>query len=103
MRFKSDAVDGFQIFAVAGTNVVSFGTSANRAARKGLLGDDPAWWSVVSRLTVVLPANAGMIPTTRVAGARHVIIPADAGMITCGSRQQPLRTAQRLLLNLRHF
>ena len=32
MRFKSDAVGGLQVFAVAGTNVVSFGIKADRAA-----------------------------------------------------------------------
>lgn len=38
MRFKSPAVDGFQAFAVAGTNTVSFAIRASAAARKGLLG-----------------------------------------------------------------
>ena len=38
MRFKSAKTDGFQIFAVAGTNTVSFGIEASAAARKGLLG-----------------------------------------------------------------
>ncbi len=38
MRFKSEAVDGFQIYAVAGTNTVSFAVDATPEARKGLLG-----------------------------------------------------------------
>jgi phosphatidylserine/phosphatidylglycerophosphate/cardiolipin synthase-like enzyme len=38
MRFKSNETDGVQVFAVAGTNVVSFGISASRTARNGLLG-----------------------------------------------------------------
>lgn len=47
MRFKSQKKDGFQVFAVAGVNTVSFGITATAAARKGLLGfaverEDPA-------------------------------------------------------------
>jgi phosphatidylserine/phosphatidylglycerophosphate/cardiolipin synthase-like enzyme len=38
MRSKSALVGGFQVFAVAGTNTVSFGISASAAARVGLLG-----------------------------------------------------------------
>lgn len=38
MRFKSEKKDGFQIFAVAGVNTISFGISASATARKGLLG-----------------------------------------------------------------
>lgn len=38
MRFKSDPVDGFEIFAVTGTNTVSFGIKASKAAKRGLLG-----------------------------------------------------------------
>ena len=38
MRFRSSKIDGFQIFAVSGTNTVSFAIQANAAARKGLLG-----------------------------------------------------------------
>jgi phosphatidylserine/phosphatidylglycerophosphate/cardiolipin synthase-like enzyme len=38
MRFKSDKVDGYQIFAVSGTNVISFGIDATGANKKGLLG-----------------------------------------------------------------
>ena len=38
MRFRSDLVDGLQVFAVAGTNTISFGISADAAARQGLLG-----------------------------------------------------------------
>jgi phosphatidylserine/phosphatidylglycerophosphate/cardiolipin synthase-like enzyme len=38
MRFKSPVVGGLQIFAVAGTNTVSFGVRATATARKGLLG-----------------------------------------------------------------
>ncbi|OBJ53027.1 phospholipase D-like domain-containing protein [Mycobacterium sp. 1423905.2] len=38
MRFKSDAQRGIQLYAVAGTNVVSFGIRATETARKGLLG-----------------------------------------------------------------
>jgi phosphatidylserine/phosphatidylglycerophosphate/cardiolipin synthase-like enzyme len=38
MRFKSSKTDGFQVFAVAGTNTVSFGIAATSNARKGLLG-----------------------------------------------------------------
>lgn len=38
MRFKSKSVRGVQVFAVSGTNVVSFGIRATPAARKGLLG-----------------------------------------------------------------
>lgn len=38
MRFKSGKVKGFQVFAVAGVNTVSFAVQASVAARKGLLG-----------------------------------------------------------------
>lgn len=38
MRFKSETVKGLQVFAVAGTNTVSFGVRATASARKGLLG-----------------------------------------------------------------
>lgn len=38
MRFKSAKSDGFQIFAVSGTNTVTFGIDATATARKGLLG-----------------------------------------------------------------
>jgi hypothetical protein len=38
MRFKSKAVGGFQVFAVAGPNTVSFGITASVAAKKKLLG-----------------------------------------------------------------
>jgi phosphatidylserine/phosphatidylglycerophosphate/cardiolipin synthase-like enzyme len=38
MRFKSNNTDGFQIFAVTGTNTVSFGITASNTARAGLLG-----------------------------------------------------------------
>ena len=38
MRFKSETVKGLQVFAVAGTNTVSFGIRATASARKGLLG-----------------------------------------------------------------
>lgn len=38
MRFKSQKKDGFQVFAVAGVNTVSFGIAATPAARNGLLG-----------------------------------------------------------------
>lgn len=38
MRFKSAVTDGFQIFAVTGTNTVSFAIDATAAARKKLLG-----------------------------------------------------------------
>lgn len=38
MRFKSQKKDGFQVFAVAGVNTVSFGITATATARKGLLG-----------------------------------------------------------------
>jgi phosphatidylserine/phosphatidylglycerophosphate/cardiolipin synthase-like enzyme len=38
MRFRSPLVDGLQVFAVTGTNTVSFGISADAAARHGLLG-----------------------------------------------------------------
>ena len=38
MRFRSALVDGIQVSAVAGTNTVSFGISADAAARQGLLG-----------------------------------------------------------------
>jgi hypothetical protein len=38
MRFKSTSVGGFQVFAVAGINTVSFGIKATTAAKKGLLG-----------------------------------------------------------------
>jgi phosphatidylserine/phosphatidylglycerophosphate/cardiolipin synthase-like enzyme len=37
-RFRSEVVAGVQIFAVAGTNTVSFGVAADATARKGLLG-----------------------------------------------------------------
>jgi phosphatidylserine/phosphatidylglycerophosphate/cardiolipin synthase-like enzyme len=38
MRFRSPVVSGLQVFAVAGTNTVSFGIRATAAARRGLLG-----------------------------------------------------------------
>ncbi|WP_042876584.1 phospholipase D-like domain-containing protein [Cupriavidus necator] len=38
MRFKSRKEEGFQVFAVAGVNTVSFGITATNAARTGLLG-----------------------------------------------------------------
>ncbi|HEY5231609.1 MAG TPA: phospholipase D-like domain-containing protein, partial [Galbitalea sp.] len=38
MRSKSALVGGFQVFAVAGTNSVSFGVSVDSAGRAGLLG-----------------------------------------------------------------
>jgi phosphatidylserine/phosphatidylglycerophosphate/cardiolipin synthase-like enzyme len=38
MRFKSPTVQGVQVFAVAGTNTVSFGIRATASARQGLLG-----------------------------------------------------------------
>jgi phosphatidylserine/phosphatidylglycerophosphate/cardiolipin synthase-like enzyme len=38
MRFKSSITDGFQVFAVVGTNTASFGIDASEAARAGLLG-----------------------------------------------------------------
>ena len=38
LRFKSGKVKGFQVFAVAGTNTVSFGIRATATARNGLLG-----------------------------------------------------------------
>ena len=38
MRAKSGRIDGFQVYAVAGTNTVSFGVRASKAALKGLLG-----------------------------------------------------------------
>lgn len=38
MRSKSQTVKGVQVFAVAGTNTVSFGIRATATARKGLLG-----------------------------------------------------------------
>ena len=47
MRFKSNAVGGYQIYAVAGINTVSFGIDFDSAAISGLLGfaierEDPA-------------------------------------------------------------
>ncbi len=38
MRFKSPKVDGYQIFAVSGTNTISFGIDFENADTKGLLG-----------------------------------------------------------------
>jgi phosphatidylserine/phosphatidylglycerophosphate/cardiolipin synthase-like enzyme len=38
MRFKSTVVDGFQAFAVTGTNTISFAITATAAAKRGLLG-----------------------------------------------------------------
>jgi phosphatidylserine/phosphatidylglycerophosphate/cardiolipin synthase-like enzyme len=38
MRFKSTLVDGFQAFAVTGTNTISFAITATAAAKRGLLG-----------------------------------------------------------------
>jgi phosphatidylserine/phosphatidylglycerophosphate/cardiolipin synthase-like enzyme len=38
MRYRSPLSDGLQVFAVAGTNTVSFGIHADQAARSGLLG-----------------------------------------------------------------
>src|SRR6186713_2474542 len=38
MRFISKAAGGFRVYAVTGTNTVSFGVSATDNARKGLLG-----------------------------------------------------------------
>ena len=47
MRFKSKKVGGYQVFAVSGTNTVSFGIDSTDADTKGLLGfaverSDPA-------------------------------------------------------------
>jgi len=38
MRFKSKKVDGYQVFAVSGTNTVSFGIDFDSTKTKGLLG-----------------------------------------------------------------
>ena len=38
MRFKSQQVGGFRVFAVAGVNTISFAIEATAAAKKGLLG-----------------------------------------------------------------
>ena len=38
MRFKSRKTDGYQIFAVSGTNTISFGIDYDDADTKGLLG-----------------------------------------------------------------
>jgi len=38
MRFKSQKVGGFRVFAVAGVNTISFGIEATTSARTGLLG-----------------------------------------------------------------
>jgi len=38
MRFKSEKTDGYQVFAVSGTNTVSFGIDFAKADTKGLLG-----------------------------------------------------------------
>jgi phosphatidylserine/phosphatidylglycerophosphate/cardiolipin synthase-like enzyme len=38
MRFKSPKVDGYQIFAVSGTNTISFGVDFENADTRGLLG-----------------------------------------------------------------
>ena len=38
MRFKSAAVDRFQMFAVMGTNTISFAIQGSNSARNGLLG-----------------------------------------------------------------
>lgn len=38
MRFKSTQLDGFQVFAVTGTNTISFAMQASSAAKRGLLG-----------------------------------------------------------------
>jgi phosphatidylserine/phosphatidylglycerophosphate/cardiolipin synthase-like enzyme len=38
MRFKSPALNGFQVFAISGVNTISFGIKASETARKGLLG-----------------------------------------------------------------
>ena len=38
MRFKSQKVGGFRVYAVAGVNTISFGIEATTAAKKGLLG-----------------------------------------------------------------
>jgi phosphatidylserine/phosphatidylglycerophosphate/cardiolipin synthase-like enzyme len=38
MRFKSTVVDGFQAFAVTGTNTISFAITATAAAKRELLG-----------------------------------------------------------------
>jgi len=38
MRFKSQKVGGFRVFAVSGVNTISFGIQATTAAKKGLLG-----------------------------------------------------------------
>ena len=38
MRFKSAKTDGYQVFAVCGTNTVSFGIAFDDADTQGLLG-----------------------------------------------------------------
>ena len=64
MRFKSASVAGFQVFAVTGTNTISFAINAVEAARPGLLG------------FAVERSEAGG-PRTRVRGFKvfHSIIP----------------------------
>lgn len=52
MRFRSAIVDGFEVFAVSGTNTMSFAIVASDNAKRGLLGfaversgaDQPARW-----------------------------------------------------------
>lgn len=46
MRFKSEAVGGLQVFAVAGTNVVSFGISA-----PGVSSTIPASAATIDKVT----------------------------------------------------
>ena len=38
MQFKSSIIDGYQIFAVSGTNTISFGVKFDKADTRGLLG-----------------------------------------------------------------
>src|SRR5262245_32013151 len=38
MRFKSSLVNGYKVFAVSGTNTISFAIDSTRASTQGLLG-----------------------------------------------------------------
>jgi hypothetical protein len=45
MRFRSERVGGFRVFAVSGVNTISFGVDATAAALKpGLLGFSVEEW-----------------------------------------------------------
>jgi phosphatidylserine/phosphatidylglycerophosphate/cardiolipin synthase-like enzyme len=80
MRFKSKSIDGFQVFAVSGTNTVSFAITATAAAKSGLLGFAVERTDETEHERYVIPGYkvfASVIPhpdkNTRVSTADHPV------------------------------